>query len=441
MKKIVKSSLIAIALLPSMITTGYAATYDALGSGNDKFPFSSRVQTKSQPVVELITRAEAAFKEGKFVESENLLLEALASAKGNLNAESTLVSILGVVYAKQQQAEKLLPIAQDILERFPNETIALSTLAGAQIVNKQYSQAEKTLKQVISKESKDINHRLLLVNVLLKSSNREKDVESLLNEILQIQENNPKALLIKAKLQISQKKFLDALKTIEAIERFYPKKAIATHLKGDLNLAEKKYEKALKFYQQSYQIERNNRVLFLMVDLMKVLKKESAAFELLNNELKKDNKNLAIHFKLATIYQQQKNYLQAEKHFKVILAEQPENIIVLNNLAWNYFQQGKAEALGLAKKAYEKSPKSAEIVDTYGSILLEQGDKKQGLLLIKSAAEMAPKALDIQYHLALAYSKNGDNKQAISVLQQLEKQDAYFSEKKAASKLLETLAQ
>jgi len=440
MNNIKKHILVAALLMP---THAYAAMYDPFKDDNptlfDTQQFGSRAENKSQKIIGLIKQAENSFKKGDLQKSEQTMLKALTVAKGNLKAEAKLLSILGEVYAKQQKAEKLLPLAQDIIRRYPGETIALSILAGAQMVNKQYQQSEKTLRKIISKELEDTNHRLLLVDVLIKQENKQKEVESLLNDILKIQANNPKALLLKTKLQIEQKQFTDALKTIKVMEGFYPKKAFVPQIKADLQLAEKNYEGALALYQHAYQIRPNNKVLFIMVDLLKVLKKESKAFDLLNNELKKNNNNLAVHFKLGVIYQQKRNYLQAEKHFKAILNKQENNIIVLNNLAWNYLKQGKPEALALAKKVYDKAPKSPDIADTYAVILLEQGDKKLALDILKVAVKAAPKSMDIQYHLALAYSKNAQKRQAIKILQNLEKQSAYFSEKKAASELLSAL--
>ena len=436
MKKIIKYSLLAAILLP---VVSHAATYEGLANDDAGFSINEFGPNKYQKVLGIIKNAEVAFKKGELQTSEKLLLQGLVIVKGDINAEVRLVSILGGVYAKQQQPEKLLSITQDIVQRYPEDNLALSALAGAQIANKQHSKAEAILQKIITQEPQDINHRLLLVNLLLKSTGREKDVENLLNEVLKIQANNPKALLIKTKLQIQQKQFKQAAETIKTIEGFYPKEVIGLRLKGDLILAQKKSAQALGFYQQAYKIEPNNELLFLMADLMKLQKEDSAALALLNDAVKKDNKNLAVHLKLGNIYQQLQEYQLAEKHFNAILEVQADNVIVLNNLAWNYLQQGRPEALKLAKRAYEISPKSGAIADTYGVILLKQGDKKEGLAILKLASEGAPKILGIQYHLAQAYSETGNQKQAIEILQKLEKHESYFPEKKEASELLKKL--
>ncbi len=443
-KKISKVSMLATLLFPLSFNVVYGAIYnDSLDENTEiKFDlkqFGPRVNTKQSQIVELIKEAEIAFKTGRLIKSEQLLLRGLEKARGNLKSESTLISILGKVYAKQQQADKLLPLAESLLKRFPNEVVALSTMAGAQIVNKQLDEAKNILENIIEKKPKDVGHRLLLVELLIKETQQEKEALKLLSDILKIQANNPKALLFKTKVHIALQQFKSAKKTIKTISRFYPKAAIADQLQGDLNLAQKKYKKALASYKKSYQIRPNNKVLFLMSDLMKFLKQDTAALNLLNSELNKANDNLALQFKLGNIYQQLKEYPKAAKHFEFILEIQADNVAVLNNLAWNYFQQGNAEAINLAKKAYDKAPKSVAIADTYAVILLEKGDKKQALDILKDIAKKSPNAMDIQYHLALAYSKNSQKQQAIDILKVLEQEKKYFSEKKQVALLLKQL--
>jgi len=163
------------------------------------------------------------------------------------------------------------------------------------------------------------------------------------------------------------------------------------------------------------------------------------AIKLLNNALEKNSKNGAIHFKLATAYQQQNDSKQAEAHYKAILADQPDNVLALNNLAFLYFQKNDPQAIDIAKKAYDKAPESAAILDTYGYILIKQDQAKAGLPILEKAASLAPKANDIQFHLAEAYTANDNKQKAIEILEIIVKAEQDFSEKKAAVSLLEKL--
>jgi len=179
--------------------------------------------------------------------------------------------------------------------------------------------------------------------------------------------------------------------------------------------------------------------LFTIADLLSAQKKPADAIKLLNTELAKNPKNISIHFKLATTYQQQNDYKQAENHYQAMLTEQPDNLLALNNLAWIYSQQKDPKAIEFGKKAFEKGPESAAIADTYGYILLKQGQPAEGLTILEKAAGLAPKANDIQFHLAEAYVANNNKQKALEILETIVKVEQDFSEKKAAVSLLEQL--
>src|SRR5690606_528183 len=53
--------------------------------------------------------------------------------------------------------------------------------------------------------------------------------------------------------------------------------------------------------------------------------------------------------------------------YRAALELDPDNVLVLNNLAWLLNEQKKAEARTLAERAYDLAPLNADVVDTYGS--------------------------------------------------------------------------
>ncbi len=385
--------------------------------------------------------AESAYKQGAFEKVEHILIKGLTSVQGNLESELQIVDVLRHFYGSQQKIKKLSPIIQAIVKRYPDEIPALTTLVVTQLANKQITLAEQTLIQIINLEPQDTNHRLLLADLLNNSANKENEVLKLLNEVLLIQANNLQALKFLVKLQIKQEQYQLALETIDRINGFFPQKGVANELEGEVYVAKKEYAKALQFYNLAYLKENSNEILFVTADLLKMQNQQQAALDLLHNELKINSQNIAVHFKLASLYHQSKNYQQAEIHYNNILQQQTNNLLALNNQAWVYSQQNKTEALDLAKRAYDIAPQSADIADTYAMILIKQGDKKLGLSIIEKAAENTPDSNELQYHLALAHSVNGNSIKAIKILQQIENSENDFSEKQKALELLKKLQQ
>ena len=149
-----------------------------------------------------------------------------------------------------------------------------------------------------------------------------------------------------------------------------------------------------------------------------------------------DKKNITqvYHFALKT--QKQGKYNLAIEYYKILLEYQPENSVILNNLAWLYSLTSDPKALSLAKKAYQLQAKSPDIADTYGVILLKQGQLKQGLAVLKKAAATNPEMTALQFHLAKAYYLNSHNEKAIKILEKITQSDDNFFEKDNAIELL-----
>lgn len=383
--------------------------------------------------------ADIAYKQKNNTEVEDVLLTAQKKVKGNITSEIQVAKNLGKFYVIQKQPAKILSLSQDIAERYPNDNMALSVLAEAQLINRQKQLAEQTLLKLVNQDKRDINHRLLLAQLLTEHVNKEKDVLKLLDEALAIDPNKPQTLGFKTAYLTILKRYQEALENAKKIDQLFPTLALGKILKGDVYLAEKNLDKALDSYQQAYRVKPNEKILSAIVDLMNAQGNLPEAIGFLNSELEKNPKNNAIHFKLATVYQQQKDYKQADKHYKAILTEHSDNIIALNNLAWIYWQQNNPQAIELAKKAYDQAPKSAVIADTYGYILVKQGQRREGLAVLKKAATSAPKVNTIQFHLAEAHAANGNKTQAIEILESIIKAERNFPEKKEAISLLDKL--
>ncbi len=392
-----------------------------------------------QPIFAYLLLAEIASKQNNNNEVEKILLSAFTIVKGNIAAETQLLTTLGRFYVNQERPKKFLSKAQDFAKRYPNKVEALSTLVSAQFANNDISSAEKTLREIVSTYTQDTKHRLVLAKLLGERPNKSKEVLRLIDETLNIEPNNLHALTFKTSYFIKAEQYKKAMATANHINTLAPTLAIGNQLKGNIYIAEKKLTEAQDAYQKAYQIEPSKKLLSSLIGLMINQGKQTSAINFLKKELEKNNRNLDVLFKLALIYQQQNDIDLAQKYYELILAEQPSNINALNNLAWLYLTQNNPKAIPTAKKAYESSGKAAAIADTYGYILIKQGKKKEGLAILEKAAESLPKVYDIQYHLAEANSINGHKQQAIKILRKITSIQENYSEKEAAFRLLKKL--
>ena len=139
---------------------------------------------------------------------------------------------------------------------------------------------------------------------------------------------------------------------------------------------------------------------------------------------------------LGIAYQNQGDDTKAKDTYEKALAINPENAVVLNNLAWLYTVDNDHRAVELAERAYNANPDHAGIQDTYGWVLVQKGQVEKGRRVLEQAVEKLPEVAEVRYHYAVALIKTGDQKEGEKILQRLLDSGKTFEGKEAARDLL-----
>ncbi|HXP12076.1 MAG TPA: XrtA/PEP-CTERM system TPR-repeat protein PrsT, partial [Stellaceae bacterium] len=150
--------------------------------------------------------------------------------------------------------------------------------------------------------------------------------------------------------------------------------------------------------------------------------------------------NLSAMHTLADLYLSTGDFASAEAVFQAIQAKAPDDIIVLNNLAWLYQRRGDGRALDMARHAYRLAPLAPSVADTYGWALLSSGDVNHAMPPLRMANYAMPDDPAVQYHLAVALSKTGNNAGARQLLEKAVANPAAFDGKQQATDMLHGLA-
>jgi Flp pilus assembly protein TadD len=113
---------------------------------------------------------------------------------------------------------------------------------------------------------------------------------------------------------------------------------------------------------------------------------------------------------LGTIYDMQKKFDLAEKHYRAALEIKPDFAPAANNLAFLLAGQNKdmEEALTLAQKAKELLPDDASIMDTLGWVYYKKGLYDSAISEFRDSMAKLPRNPVVRYHLGLAYLKKGN---------------------------------
>jgi len=107
---------------------------------------------------------------------------------------------------------------------------------------------------------------------------------------------------------------------------------------------------------------------------------------------------------------------RAAQEFKSVIAQQPHDVVALNNLAWALNQMSDPGALRIAQRAYQLAPSLSSVNDTLGWVLVREGKAGDAVAYLRRAAKLDPKDPDVEYHLAYALAKTGQPAEARQIL-------------------------
>jgi uncharacterized protein (TIGR03790 family) len=131
-----------------------------------------------------------------------------------------------------------------------------------------------------------------------------------------------------------------------------------------------------------------------------------------------DDRLVAGHLMLAAMAQARSDWNEAVSRFRRIVAQQPNNITALNDLAYVLaeYQGGAGEALPLAARAYQLSKGVPEVADTYAWTLHLLGRPADAAPIIRQAAKALPANAEIQWHAAVILAAVDDPAGAMAAL-------------------------
>jgi putative PEP-CTERM system TPR-repeat lipoprotein len=130
---------------------------------------------------------------------------------------------------------------------------------------------------------------------------------------------------------------------------------------------------------------------------------------------------------------------QAVPHFKAAVAENPGDVVALNNLAWAMSEAHDPGAQALALRAYALAPQSPAVNDTLGWILARGGDNAKALDYLARAATLSPKDPDVEYHYAYVLAKVGQGAKARQILATILASKTAFDSRRDAERLLASI--
>jgi tetratricopeptide (TPR) repeat protein len=226
--------------------------------------------------------------------------------------------------------------------------------------------------------------------------------------LMKAHELNPDNILYLANLidlELVAGRIAEAQKLLDQYPRSDENLAAYLFLQGAIHRADKKPDAALKFYQQSWAEKPSDNAGEAIYTHYQQAGEQAEAQSMLEKWISAMPQSPRPTLIKALNAHQRNDIQEAVIWYEATLELAPDLVAAINNLAWIYNEQKDPRALETARKAYEMAPKSPDILDTYGWILVEQGQVAEGIKHLEEASRIAPDNKEILEHLSQAKAR------------------------------------
>lgn len=307
-------------------------------------------------------------------------------------------------YLQNKEPKKALALAQEGETGAPDNPAAVELLGRAQIAAGELQQGLSTFNKLVSLQPKAPGPLVELA-----------EAQMLVKDFSGAERSLKKALETKADFLPAQQRLIAlyvrdkredaALTTARVVQKQKSDSATGFALEGDIRAATQKWPEAVVAYKKSYQLSKNPALLIKLHAALLRTGSLSEADRLGDDWIRTQPNDIAVRGYLAERALTSGKATEAIKLYESILKIAPNNPLALNNLAYAAGEVNDPRAMALAESAFKLAPNNPAILDTYGMLLVKKGETAKGLELLEQAKAAAPKALAIRVHLADAYIK------------------------------------
>jgi putative PEP-CTERM system TPR-repeat lipoprotein len=380
-----------------------------------------------------IKLGEIAALSGQQAQATSLLKTAIAKAPKAVDARLVLARYQ--VALKQNDAAK--QTLKDVLQVQPGNAAALALMGNVQQRLGEKAAAVDTNKQLTQKYQQSGAAQFLLANSMLGNGDKKGAVTALKRAI----ELSPDVIQYRTALISAQIAMGDndgAVATAKGWADLHKGPDGAVMVVETL-FRLKRVPEAAAAVEKAKADKPDWRLTLLDSQISQARGNDKRAISLLKDWLSDHSTDLAIRQAYASGLMRQGDNAAALQQYELVLKSQGDIPEALNNVAWLIKDSAPARALSLASKAWQLSPNSADVADTYGFLLLRKGDANGAMPVLQRAHALGPDNGDISFHFAQALTATGKKADAKAVLQAALAKNSKFASAPDAKKLMQSL--
>lgn len=345
---------------------------------------------------------------------------------------------IALYYLGKRDNAKALAAARDAIAAQPDSPVALELLGTAQLAAGEINNAVSTYGRLVELKPDSAPLRFQQGRALLAA--RQPDAaQASFEQALKLKPDFIDAQVALASLHAKAGRYSEGIKIARQIQNSKAGSIVGLVVEGDIQMAAKQPAEALSAYEKAAAKQASGALLVKQQEALNALGRSAEGEGRLANWLKQNPGDLAVRSQYAQSLLNRGQFASAAEQYRYLSTQVPNNLMILNNLAYALAQARDKGAVQTAEQALKLAPDNPAALDTMGWALAQTGQPGKGIAYLQKALSKKPDEGDIQYHYAATLAMSGDKARAQRELEQLLSTGISFSLEKEARSLLRTL--
>jgi putative PEP-CTERM system TPR-repeat lipoprotein len=397
--------------------------------------FEAVLATDPKNIQALLALAELkAASGGSTEEVAKIIDKAVGASPSEITPRLALIGH----YLKNKETKKALAAANEAATAIPDKPEVLDALGKTQQLSGDLNQALITFGKLSSLQPASPVPLLRIAEVQFANKNRDEGTKNL-RKALEIKPDLIEAQRALILLAVENKNPKEALDLARTIQKQRAKDPAGYMLEGDIHASGKAWNEAINAYRNGLKQVPAPQLAVKLHGALSASGNTAEAEKTATLWLKEHPKDISFRMYMGDLATAQKNFTLGASYYQSALNLQPENALILNNLAWASGQTKSPKALEYAEKANRIAPNQPAFMDTLAILQAEKGEHAKAIDLLRKAVEAAPQATAIQLNLAKVLIAAGKKDDARKELEKLAKLGDKYAGQAEVSQLLKTL--
>ncbi len=343
------------------------------------------------------------------------------------------IALVGL-YLRNNDNKKALAAAQEALSVFPDKPEILDIAGRVMQQTGDTNQALALYGKLASLLPGTAHPYLRMAEIQIALQNKD-GARSSLNKGLALQPDSLPMHRAMIMLDVDAGKFAEALGRARDLQKAHPGETAGYLLEGDVHVVQKAWPQAAAAYRAGLKASPSSDLTGRLHAVLIAEGKVAEGKQVADAWIKSHPKDYGFRLFVADTANKRKDYPAAVAQYRALLAIQPDNPAVLNNLAWSLGKLRDPKAIEHAERANKLAPNQPALMDTLGVLLVEQGNYERGLELLSKASALAPEAAEVRLNLAKGLIKANRKAEARKELEVLSKLGDKFPQQAEVAEL------